>query len=498
MIDLLLVTPPSRNKVYQDLSNTFAAIEPPVWSGLIAEYINNKNFNVNILDSEAENLNYEETVDRIIDIDPILVCFSIYGQQPSASTQCMPAAMETCRLLNEKSDYKYFTIAIGTHPSALPVKTLQDGPFQFVGKGECVHTIENLIRYCKKEIKLDKVPGLYYFSENKKKEVLFNKTSPLINNLALELPRQKLELLDMKKYKAHNWHSFFDLDSRNSYASLQTSLGCPFKCTFCCINAPFESNQIRFWSAENIIIQIDELVEKYNIKNIKIPDEMFVLNPKHVISICDKIIERKYNLNLWAYARVDTLQNEEMLEKMKKAGINWLGIGIESASEHVRDGVVKGRFDFSDIIKTLERVRRHDFYIGANYIFGLPDEDISSMKNTINLAKEINSEWANFYCAMAYPGSQLHKLAKEKKLKLPEDEGGPGWIGYSQHSFETLPLPTEFLSAQEVVDFRDKAFQEYFTNKDYINMISKRFSPKVAQHINEMTSKKIKRSHHLN
>ena len=49
-------------------------------------------------------------------------------------------------------------------------KTLQDGPFQFVGKGECVHTIENLIRYCKKEIKLDKVPGLYYFSENKKKK----------------------------------------------------------------------------------------------------------------------------------------------------------------------------------------------------------------------------------------------------------------------------------------------------------------------------------------
>ena len=60
MTDLLLVTPPSRKKVYQDLSNTFAAIEPPVWSGLIAEYINNKNFNVNILDSEAENLNYEE------------------------------------------------------------------------------------------------------------------------------------------------------------------------------------------------------------------------------------------------------------------------------------------------------------------------------------------------------------------------------------------------------------------------------------------------------
>ena len=123
----------------------------------------------------------------------------------------------------------------------------------------------------------------------------------------------------MSKYKAHNWHTFYDLESRNSYASLQTSLGCPFKCTFCCINAPFESNQIRFWSPDNVINQIDELVNKYNIKNIKIPDEMFVLNTKQVISICDKIIERNYDLNFWAYARIDTLQNPNMLEKMKKA-----------------------------------------------------------------------------------------------------------------------------------------------------------------------------------
>ena len=62
---------------------------------------------------------------------------------------------------------------------------------------------------------------------------------------------------------------------------------------------------------------------------------MFVLNPKQVMSICEKIIERNYNLNFWAYARIDTLQNEKMLEKMKEAGMHWIAIGIESASEHV-------------------------------------------------------------------------------------------------------------------------------------------------------------------
>jgi len=493
MVDLLLVTPPSRKKVYQNLSDDFAAIEPPVWSGLIAQYISNKDYEVIILDAEAEHFNYLQTAKKIIEINPKLVCFAIYGQQPSASTQCMPGAMETCKLLNEHSDNKYPTIVIGTHPSALPKRTLEDGPFRYVGKGECLETIEFLIEFTKGSIEINKVPGLYYYAENK---VVSNKTSALISDLDKYLPRQKLELLDMSKYKAHNWHAFHNLNSRNSYASLQTSLGCPFKCTFCCINAPFESNQIRFWSPENVIKQIDELVNKYNIKNIKIPDEMFVLNPKQVIEICDKIIERNYDLNFWAYARIDTLQNREMLEKMKKAGMHWIAIGIESASEHVRDGVVKGRFKFEDIIKTVDRVKEYDYNIGANYIFGLPDDDEESMRNTLDLAKEINSEWANFYSAMAYPGSALHLLAKKNKVKLPEDEDGPGWIGYSQHSYESMPLATDYVSSEEVLNFRDNAFDEYFTNSSYLNMIEKKFGKNVVDHLNLMTSKKLNRAHH--
>ncbi len=494
MVDLVLVTAPSRKKVYQGLSDDLAAIEPPVWSGLIAQYLTTRNYKVVILDAEAEHLDHEQTAKKIIEYEPKLVCFSIYGQQPSASTQCMPGAIKTCNLLNDLSDFKFKTIAIGTHPSALPKRTLRDGPFNYVGKGECLSTIEYLIELIKGNGEINKVPGLYYFGEDG--EIYKNLSSPLVKDLDSVIPRQRLELLDMKSYRAHNWHCFDNLDSRGSYASLQTSLGCPFKCTFCCINAPFESNQIRFWSPENVISQIDELVLKHNVRNIKIPDEMFVLNPKQVMSICEKIIERSYDLNFWAYARIDTLQNEKMLEKMKEAGMHWIAIGIESASEHVRDGVVKGRFRFEDIIKTIQRVKKFDFNIGANYIFGLPDDDHKSMRNTLDLAKEINSPWANFYSAMAYPGSSLHFMAKSNKTKLPEDEGGPGWIGYSQHAYECLPLPTDHISAQEVLDFRDSAFNEYFQNPEYLNMIESRFSSEVVDHINDMTSKKLKRAHH--
>ena len=155
----------------------------------------------------------------------------------------------------------------------------------------------------------------------------------------------------------------------------------------------------------------------------------------------------------------------------------------ESSSEHVRDGVTKGRFDNFDIEGIVKKVRDMGFYVGANYIFGLPDDTIESMNETLDLSLRINSEWANFYSAMAYPGSQLYNIAKSQKSPLPDDENGPGWIGYSQHAFETMPLPTNSLRGSEILDFRDNAFNQYFSNSNYQNLIKEKFGQNTVEHI---------------
>jgi anaerobic magnesium-protoporphyrin IX monomethyl ester cyclase len=495
-VDALFVTPPSRLEVYQSLSKDFAAIEPPVWSMLISSYLLKRNYNVQILDAEAELLTHEETANKIIKINPLITVFMIYGQQPSASTQCMPGAIKTAVILAKKTKKNLKTIALGTHPSALPQRTLTESVFDFVCQGEGPITIEFLIQHLNNKKKINEIPGLWYF-DNKK--IKFNKMAEMFTNLDQDLPGQSWELIDLNKYKAHNWHTFHDLKSRNKYASLQTSLGCPFKCTFCCINAPFQKNTIRFWSPKHIIKQIETLVEKYSIFNIKIPDEMFVLNPKQVSEICDEITQRGYGdkLNFWAYARIDTLEDNEMLKKMVKSGFKWLALGIESGSEHVRDGVTKGRFHNKNIFEIVKKVRDMGFYVGANYIFGLPDDNEKSMQETLNLAIKINSEWANFYSAMAYPGSQLYSLARKNSWMLPDDINGPGWIGYSQHAYETLPLKTLHLKASEVLDFRDKAFYAYFENSDYKKLIKKTFGEEASKHIGLMTQNKLKRKHHF-
>tara|TARA_B100000315_G_scaffold259213_1_gene314247 strand:+ start:2535 stop:4049 length:1515 start_codon:yes stop_codon:yes gene_type:complete len=490
-LDILLIIPSGRAKVYQKLGNDLSAIEPPVWATLLATFLLNRGCSVEILDAESEYLSHDEAAMRIAEIKPLLAVFMIYGQQPSASTQSMPAGRELCQLVDE-SGLGVKTVCLGTHPSALPERTLREEPYDFVCEGEGPVTVYELFQVLKEGTEeYGKVPGLWYRQGG---EVGVGPKAELIQDLDCELGGQKWELLDMSRYRAHNWHCFDNVSDRKPYASIQTSLGCPYKCSFCCINAPFGGPGIRFWSPQLIVDQIDVLVEKYSIRNIKIPDEMFVLNEQHVIGICDLLIDRNYDLNIWAYGRIDTVK-DRFLEKLKKAGFNWLGIGIESGSKYVRNGVSKGKFGDADIVAVIEKIRGHGISVGANYIFGLPDDTMESMTNTLDLAVYLNTEWANFYCAMAYPGSPLYHMAKEKKIPLPGDDGGPGWIGYSQHSYDTLPLATEHLSATEVIDFRDQAFNKYFKNNDYLKMLGGKFGSQAVDHINEMTSIDIQRKH---
>ncbi|HSW72426.1 MAG TPA: hypothetical protein VLG44_03345, partial [Chlamydiales bacterium] len=97
-------------------------------------------------------------------------------------------------------------------------------------------------------------------------------------------------------------------------------------------------------------------------------------------------------------------------------------------------------------------------------------------------------EFANFYCAMAYPGSKLYEMAIEKGWDLPAT-----WIGYSQHAYESQPLRTDALTAAEVVDFRDKAFHRYFSHPKYLELVKKKFGQDVVDHLKEMCKIKLKR-----
>ena len=487
--DLVIVSPGNNRVIYQELSRRYAAVEPPVWAGLLANFCRKKGYGVDIIDQEARGLEPEIIAEQCVESRPKLVAVVVYGQQPSASTQNMTMAASICTEI-KKLDPELKTVMVGGHPSALPERTLNESEADFVCQGEGPDTLDGLLQVdnLEDESQYSKVPGLWYRSGG---FPAFTQPSPVIpqQELAHVLPGVAWDLLPMDAYRAHNWHCFAHIDEREPYAALYTSLGCPFRCSFCCINAPFGKPALRCWDPEFVITELDLLATKYNVKNVKIVDEMFVLNPSHVIQLCDLIIERGYDFNFWAYARVDTIK-DHFLEKLKRAGFNWLVLGIESGSKHVRDGVEKGRFQEDDIYTIVKKTQEAGIYVLGNYIFGLPDEDYASMQATLDMSVELNCEWTNYYCGMAYPGSQLYHDALEKNWALPAQ-----WHDFSQHSFEMLPLPSGHVPAEEIIAFRDMAWQIYFTNPRYLNSIRDKFGQEVVDHLTDLTKIELPRKY---
>lgn len=494
--DLLLINPGSRTQIYQSLGSSIAAIENPIWAGLIAEFIRRRGFSVQILDANADELTPNQTADLIVDADPVLAAVVAYGHNPSASTQVMPSASLVCQAVKLRRPAMPLLL-VGGHVAALPERTLREEAVDFVGEGEGPYMIYDLLQALTSDRpdELGKVRGLW---RRQNGGVLVNPPAPNVLNLNEEMPAIAWDLLPMEKYRAHNWHCFDHLDQRQPYASIYTTLGCPYRCSYCCIHAPFkggeklqglkaEVNSYRMWSPQAVIAQIDTLVTRYGVKNIKFADELFVLNKRHVNTLCDLIIERGYDLNIWAYARVDSVGDDAQIAKLKRAGINWLCFGIEAASERVRDDVNKG-FE-QDLAHTIiQKVRDAGIYVIGNYIFGLPEDDHDTMQQTLDMAQDLNCEFANFYSAMAYPGSQLYQTALQEGWPLPAS-----WSGYSQHAADTLPLPTRHITGEEVLRFRDQAFQEYFRNPAYLEMIRGKFGQHVVDHIAEFTSHKLER-----
>jgi radical SAM superfamily enzyme YgiQ (UPF0313 family) len=494
--DLVLVNPGSRARIYQSLGKRLTAVENPVWAGLIATFARAKGFSVEIVDAEADQLTPVQTAERVKELSPALVAIVVYGHQPSASTQNMTGASAIAiALKNLGPDIPL--LMLGGHVASLPERTLAEEACDFVASDEGLCTIVDLLDAFKAtaDPDLSRVRGLVRRDHG---HAVRNDAAPLVKDLDRDMPGLAWDLLPMARYRAHNWHCFGDLE-REPYAAIYTTLGCPYRCSFCCIQAPFkageqmmglraDANSYRFWSPARVVEEIDLLVNKYGVRNIKFADEMFVLNQRHVVGICDLLIERGYDLNIWAYARVDTVK-DNMLEKLKRAGFSWLALGIEAADDRVLTDVDK-RYEVDEVYDTVRRIKDAGINIIGNYIFGLPEDTPETMQQTLDLALDLNCEFANFYCAMAYPGSPLYDEAIRRGWRLPDT-----WSGYSQHAIDTLPLPTRHISSAEVLSFRDRAFDTYFRHEPYLRMVKEKFGEATLTHIREMTSHKLERKY---
>ena len=503
-MDVLFVNPDSSAKAYQDLAKVYSAIEPPTWSLLLAESCRSKGFGVGILDWDAERLSLDAAVQRVKDFDPRLVVFVVYGQNPNSGTTSMIGALALARALKASSP-EYRVCFVGSHTSALPREVLTHACVDVVLLNEGVYALHSLLRSNLGD-DLAHIKGIGY-----KKRGPAGFPMPVLNPPERIVPQERMDedmpgyawdLLPYREkpldlYRAHFWHAGFDHAARTPFAAIYTSLGCNFACDFCMINIvnradngdsidASHSRGMRFWSAAWVGRQM-EVLARLGVKTLRLSDEMFFLNRKHYAPILDLVIERGFDFNMWAYSRIDTVRRD-YLDLFKKAGVNWLALGVEAGNQQVRQEVSKGSFKEVNIRDISRDISESGIYIISNYIFGFPDDTRETMQETLDLALDLNNEMANMYPCQALPGSPMHQIAKRNGWKLPRTPAG-----YAFLSYESEPLPTKHLTSAEVLAFRDDAWRTYFSNPRYLDLVAKRFGVAQRSNVEAMASIRLKR-----
>lgn len=247
--------------------------------------------------------------------------------------------------------------------------------------------------------------------------------------------KPKWGYLDLNLYRAHDWHA--GSEPRSPYGVVYTSISCPFHCKFC-FSKDFYPVGYTERPIDDIVSDFKYLGE-HGVRHIKIMDELFAFNEKRVLKLCHEIEKLPYSFNMWAYARIDTI-TPAMLTAMKMAGINWVAYGIESGNEKIRKSITKGKFTNDDVIRTIEITKSIGIKVVGNFIFGFEDDTLETMQETYDLSEKLSCEHVNFYCLVDKNVDQL--------------------------SIDFMPKPTKYVSAKEVLRFRDEAYCKYFKTEE--------------------------------
>lgn len=361
--------------------------------------------NISILDLRFHSDNYLEALKQNIDSDTKLVGISVMTGRP------IKYALEISRFL--KKNYKLKIVWGGVHPTLLPEETLKDDSIDYVVGGYGSQAISKLIDALEKDSSLDQVPNLYY-KENDK--------------VISTRPIKEHELIPHHDIPYHlvNMEDYFSRTLGKRDVPIFTSLGCPYKCTFCVAPVLYKNIDKKWvgFDVDDIICHIEMLVQKYRIEALTVFDDESFFQIERMRRFLKALISsglsKKITINFRG-ARINELDkmSEKDMTLMAEASVGYIMIGVESGSQKVLDSMKKG---FSP-----QAVRRVNKKLALypeikplyNFFVGTPGETISDLEATKDLLLEILRDNSSCYLGMGsdwkpIPGSEMTNLAERE------------------------------------------------------------------------------------
>lgn len=292
----------------------------------------------------------------------------------------------------------------GVHPSSLPNLLLEEDCIDAVVKGEGEKPMLQIVEdFANNTFKYKSVYSL-----------------SIIEDLdSIPFPDRKTIKNERNIQQAYK-------DNGIRIASVLSTRGCPYHCSFCCSHVIWE-RKLRFRSPNNILDEVEGLIKDWNIQFFKFSDDTFTVNKKRVIDFCNLKLERGMEIPYGANAHVNTI-DEDILKHLSDSNCQELWYGVESGSPNILNDIHKN-IDINVIKKTFKLTKDYGIKTRAYFVLGMPNETIEDIRMTEKLCDEIQPDIVGFTLLAPYPINEYFNYEEMKDWDWSQfDEYNNDWV----------------------------------------------------------------------
>jgi anaerobic magnesium-protoporphyrin IX monomethyl ester cyclase len=433
MLSVLLINPPQSTRYPQ----------PPIGLALIAAILEKAGYAVGLLDANALQLKPEDVIKAVSDADIV----GITGMTPTIGT-----ALSIARYL--KKDRQNIKIILGgPHVTLLPEETLSSSnDIDVIVRGEGDETVIELMRALENGKPLDSVAGISYKANGNVVHTA-DRTSSVDMD---KLPYPAYHRLPWKQYHPHPPHGM-----SLPFGAIVTSRGCPYRCAYC--SKPVFGSKFRAQSPERVVEEMSYLHEKFGVKEIAFYDDSFTLDKERAHAIADKIMEKRLKIAWTCETRVN-LVDRELLGHMKRAGCYSVAYGIESASPQIIE-VLHKDITLEQVEKAVRDSREVGLQVVGYFMLGSPGETPATIRQTIDYAKKLKVDFAQFSITTPFPGTELYDIyMRDKKESIPWEK----FVYAGTDNPATPVFESSELSREDLQGWTRKAYREFYLRSAYV------------------------------
>jgi radical SAM superfamily enzyme YgiQ (UPF0313 family) len=442
---VLLVNPPlvggiafTRQGRCQEREEVLGTTKPPYTLALAAALLREREVPFRLVDLTAEQRTVESLVGELTaaGFAPDLVVFA---------TTTPTLAVDTAEMAKVKQAFGSRLVAFGPHASAAPAESMARAP---IVDAMIVGEPEDAI------VALATQPA---FDPGSVASVTWRRGDAVVPHVVhgsfsgfLGMPYPAWDLLDLRRYRLPMVGT--------PYVIVETSRGCPYSCDFCV--APIhQGHKFRERSAKALVDEIERSHRELGVEFFYLWGDTVTLNAKSFSAFCEELIARKLNIRWFGNARADNLTDPEFVQRLRKSGCWMLAMGIESSDTGIRKDMVK-RLEEQKIRTAFTNLRAAGIKSFGFFIFGYPGDTPASMDATVDYAIELDVDFANFYPAVPYPGTELYEKCVKDGLLTTDD--------WSRMEYSYYLMRGNGLDEEVVMDAINRAKRRFFLRPGYL------------------------------